>query len=227
MKVRYLILLLLLAASPNAAVLRQSAGVTVTVGPFVDFADGKTVLTNNAEFDPNDIVCRLIKDASESTLTLTKTGGDNNINLTGYGMATLTLTASNVNTAGRLTLLFCDATVGGYGTETILPLSKSFTVYPASVYDSLFADDAGVSKFDPASDTVELSPSGLDNIAATEVDGVASTFRDMVVQLWQRFFFKVDATESAIKTYKSDGATVNTTQQVLFEGNAKVVDRAE
>jgi len=137
---------LLLSGSVLGLSLKEDTAATVLVGPLVDWADGKTILSDNDDFDPNDIVCRLIKGSSESTLTLTKTGGNNNINLTGYGMATLTLTASNVDTAGQLQLQFCDAVSGGYLTETILPFCEVFTVYPANVYDSLFTDNTAISK---------------------------------------------------------------------------------
>jgi len=158
-------ILILIGGSVFAAPLKEDTAVTVLVGPLVDWANGKTILADNDDFDPNDIVCRLVKGASESTLTLTKTGGDNNINLTGYGMATLTLTASNVDTAGRLQLQFCDAVSSGYPTETILPFARSY---------SLFADNTAISKFDEGSDTVTTDTASREASKAT-VSGL-STF---------------------------------------------------
>jgi len=100
--------------------LRQNTAVTIVVGLFVDYSDGKTLLRDNDEFDPTDIVCELVKGNSSSELTLSKTGGDNDINLTGKGLATLELTAGNVATLGQLRLSFTDAIVDSFPTETIL-----------------------------------------------------------------------------------------------------------
>jgi len=158
--------------------LRQNTAVTIVVGLFVDYSDGKTLLRDNTEFDPTDIVCELVKGNSSSELTLTKTGGDNNINLTGKGLATLELTAANVDTLGSLRLSFSDAIVSEFPTETILAFSEDFAVLPANVYDSMFgsdklqvdieqvkgsgiagvndfkADVSGLSTFDPETETV-------------------------------------------------------------------------
>lgn len=74
---------------------------------------------------------------------------------------------------------------------------------------------------------VDLKATGLDNIPVTEVDGVADTFREMIVQLWQRFFYKITATSTAITTYKDDETTVNTTQTVSDDGTTQIVGEAE
>jgi len=60
----------------------------------------------------------------------------------------------------------------------------------------------------------KLASDGLDSIAITEPSGVASNFREMVVQLWRRFFGKSTLSKTEIKNYKADGITVTTTQDV-------------
>lgn len=67
--------------------------------------------------------------------------------------------------------------------------------------------------------TVVLAATGLDNIAITAPSGVASTFREMIVQLWRRFFKKATRDETTIKTYADNGVTVLTTQTISVDGD--------
>lgn len=119
--------------------LRQNTAVSVVVGPFIDWQNGKSLLRDNGDFVPADIVCELVKGINSSVLTLTKTGGVNDIVLTGKGLATLELTAANVDTLGTLRLSFTDAIIesSGFPTQTILAFIEDFTVLPAGVYDAL------------------------------------------------------------------------------------------
>ena len=59
-----------------------------------------------------------------------------------------------------------------------------------------------------------LAASGLDSITTTAPTGVASNFREMLVQVWRRFFKKTEYNNAlnTIKTYADDGTTVVTTQ---------------
>lgn len=66
-----------------------------------------------------------------------------------------------------------------------------------------------------------LAASGLDSITATDPGGVASTFPQMVVQLWRRFFKKATLTSTQVKTYADDGSTVRTTQTVSDDGTTQ------
>lgn len=60
----------------------------------------------------------------------------------------------------------------------------------------------------------KLASDGLDSISTTEPTGKASTFREMVIQIWRRLFGKTTLTSSQLTTYKTDGTTVATTQTV-------------
>lgn len=62
--------------------------------------------------------------------------------------------------------------------------------------------------------SVKLTSDGLDSISTTAPSGVASNFREMMVQLWRRFFKKATQTSSELKTYADNGSTVITTQAV-------------
>jgi hypothetical protein len=66
-----------------------------------------------------------------------------------------------------------------------------------------------------------LAPTGLDAIPATAPAGVATTFPQMVVALWRRFFAKTTLTASQLKTYANDGTTVLTTQSVSDDGTTQ------
>lgn len=59
---------------------------------------------------------------------------------------------------------------------------------------------------------VSLASTGLDAISTTAPSGVASNFREMVVQTWRRFFKRVTKDSDEIKTYADNGSTVLTTQ---------------
>lgn len=66
-------------------------------------------------------------------------------------------------------------------------------------------------------DGFSLAATGLDTIPTTQPSGVASTFREMVVQTWRRLFKKSTLTASAFKCYKDNGS-VGTTQTVSDDG---------
>jgi hypothetical protein len=72
-----------------------------------------------------------------------------------------------------------------------------------------------------------LTPTGLDNILTTEPDGVASDFREMMVQIWRRFFKKTtkDTGNKKIKTY-TDGDAVNTTQDYTIIADVDTIEDA-
>lgn len=60
----------------------------------------------------------------------------------------------------------------------------------------------------------KLASDGLDSIATTAPAGVASNFREMLVQVWRRFFKKSTLTATQLKTYDDAGTGVLTTQTV-------------
>lgn len=67
-----------------------------------------------------------------------------------------------------------------------------------------------------ASGRVTLAADGLDQIPVTDPGGVASTFPQMLVQLWRRFFrrTKLDISANELYTYADNGTTVRTTQSI-------------
>lgn len=65
----------------------------------------------------------------------------------------------------------------------------------------------------------KLAADGLDSITATTPTGVATTFTQKMNQLWARFFGRVTKDSDEIKTYRSDGTTVATTQTYTSSGD--------
>lgn len=72
----------------------------------------------------------------------------------------------------------------------------------------------------------KLASDGLDTISTASPSGVATNFREMIIQLWRRWFKKVDMTSSQLRTYADNNTTVITTQSVSDNGTTQVVDRA-
>jgi len=66
----------------------------------------------------------------------------------------------------------------------------------------------------PINGDVILAAAGLDKISISAPTGAATTFGEMVVQLWRRFFKKTTMDTTSLKTYADDGSTVLTSQLV-------------
>jgi len=69
-----------------------------------------------------------------------------------------------------------------------------------------------------AAESVKLAADGLDAIPIDAPDGVATTFRGMIVQTWRRFFCRATRSDSELKTYLDDD-TVATTQAISIDGS--------
>jgi len=74
----------------------------------------------------------------------------------------------------------------------------------------------------------KLASDGLDSISTTAPTGVASNFREMLVQTWRRWFGKsiLDADAGTLKTYAADGTTVVTTQTVAEDSTTQTIGNA-
>jgi hypothetical protein len=69
----------------------------------------------------------------------------------------------------------------------------------------------------------KLASDGLDAIATTAPTGVASNFREMLVQVWRRLMKKavLDTGANTLKTYADNNSTVLTTQTVTTSGDVQ------
>jgi hypothetical protein len=66
-----------------------------------------------------------------------------------------------------------------------------------------------------------LAAAGLDAISTTAPAGVASNFREMLVQTWRRLFKRATMTGSELRCYADDGTTVVTTQALADDGTTQ------
>jgi hypothetical protein len=121
--------------------LRQNTAATIIIG-LVDWADGKTLPIDNDTFDPSKLQCVIYKNGTGSALSIAKTG-DNAINLSSLndGMATLTLTVGNTDTAGRLKIIISNLVTDGLESEYMLRSVADFEVLSEDSYDMLFVGD--------------------------------------------------------------------------------------
>uniref|UniRef100_A0A6M3INK0 Uncharacterized protein n=1 Tax=viral metagenome TaxID=1070528 RepID=A0A6M3INK0_9ZZZZ len=76
-----------------------------------------------------------------------------------------------------------------------------------------------------------LAATGLDAVATTAPAGVASTFREMVVQLWRRWFKRTNLTKTGAgtgteKTYADNDVDVLTTHAVTDDGEVQTREAA-
>jgi len=72
----------------------------------------------------------------------------------------------------------------------------------------------------------KLASNGLDSITTTGPAGVASNFREMVVQTWRRFFGKATMTSTALVTYDDAGTTAATTQTLSDDSTTQTQGKA-
>lgn len=97
----------------------------------------------------------------------------------------------------------------------------------ATPENKLATDASGAVTPTAASKTgYSLAATGLDAITATRPSGKATTFPQMLVQLFYRFFGKATKTGTQIKTYAADGTTVVTTQTVSDDGTTETQGEA-
>ena len=146
--------------------------------------------------------------------------GTNNV----IPLVTVTTTATTATTATNVT------TVNGLAANVITSASiNDGAITDAKVADAVKVDvntiktvDASTyiesrtilaaAYFDTSTDTVTLSATGLDNIPVTSPGGAATTWDEMVVMTYRRFFGKVGITGTTLTTYEDNGTTPTTTQ---------------
>jgi hypothetical protein len=67
----------------------------------------------------------------------------------------------------------------------------------------------------------KLAPDGLDSISITGPAGLATNFREMLIQTWRRFFKKATMTSTQLKTFDDDNTTIITTQTLANDGTTQ------
>lgn len=149
--------------------LKQSTGVDVRVGPAMDPADGVTPVTgltlgaaDQAELLKHDGAATV--DISGRTFAAV-TGSD--------GWYDLTLTTTDTNTVGMVTVVVQDA-------SATLPTFTDFMVLPAGVYDVLFANVEGTLDLQEVLRLILAAVAGLTTDGGIKFRDVADT-KDRIV----------------------------------------------
>ena len=100
---------------------------TVKLGPLMDWRNGKSVVTTDIAL--TDIKAILIKaDGTETVLTLSASGSDNNITFNGNGYCDLTLTQADTGVLGPLVIMLTNTLINGLDSEAILTRTTEFEV---------------------------------------------------------------------------------------------------
>lgn len=138
---------------------------------------------------------------------------------TGVYVVAIPCTAVNGFEAGKTYNVVISATIGGVAAKAkvaqfvcvVNGLDAIAAAVTAPVTVGTNNDKAGYA----------LGATGLDQIPITAPTGVASNFREMVVQTWRRWFKLSTLDGSNLKTYADNGTTVLTTQPVSDNGTTQ------
>jgi hypothetical protein len=139
--------------------LQQNLGVSVVLGPFVDWRDGKTLLTATPTL--TDLSCTVYKNGTPSALDLT-----DRLTVDSSGMGTLALSSAQVDTVGTLVVLIANAVVDGFSTDVILPVDASYMVLSSTEYVSFLTGDSYHELLPDASLLTAEQRAGLDQLWA-------------------------------------------------------------
>jgi hypothetical protein len=119
-------------------------------------------------------------------------------------------------------------TATGFATSGALTTVEGKVDTVDTVVDAILADTGtdGVVVAAASKTGYALASTGLDSINTTAPSGVASNFREMIVQTWRRFFKKSALTSTTLTTYADDGTTPITTQTASDDGSVQTLGAA-
>lgn len=135
--------------------------------------------------------------------------------VTNMGLLGVNLTAADDAVMTRL------GTPAGASVSADIAAVKSDTGGLVTTVGALGAGLTGIPKTG-----YKLASDGLDSVATTAPTGVASNFREMLVQVWRRFFKRTVKDATTIKTYGDNGTSVVTTQSYTSAGGTDDVGAA-
>jgi hypothetical protein len=200
-------------------------GTTATSGETVNAnvvsVSGDTTAADNLEAACDGTGYNLGNGSIVASSVTTKTGyslvagtglGNQTANITGNlsGSVNSVTTEVSANVTKWLGTAPETPTVPGVPEVDITYVSGS-AASPAGTVSATVADKTGF----------KLASDGLDTIATTAPSGSAANFREMIVQVWRRFFKKATRTSSQLRTYGDDGVTVVTSQAISADGTTE------
>lgn len=177
--------------------LRQSTAEVVEVGPFYDLADGTTKET---ALTVTGWTCQIFKNDTNSVLTITASGGNNDAAHIAMGRYSLELTAGNTDTLGRLTIEIEDANA--------VPITEYFAVIDPNEWDRKYS-------------TGELKGLDLDNMVGTLDD--AEVADDVKMALYSIDNSGADQTVDDLEDF-ADAGYDPSTNRALADVNAWSLD---
>ena len=209
----------------DLGLLEKSANISVAIGPLIDRMTGAPLLS----VTPGNITCKLINGISSSTLTLTASGGDNDLTHIANGIYSLELTASNTNHMGNSVLVLQDD-------DVMVPFTASYVTMRDSAYQSLITDDdeldVNVTKI---GDSAITSSGGVLAVNSTQISGSSAaadaleaamdTSNNLIAANVERID---DSTTSAsnLSDY-TDGTSNQPVDVVKVSGDSDAADRLE
>lgn len=105
-----------------------------------------------------------------------------------------------------------------YDADDVYLTADNVTAANVTLIEGLDATDQIAASM--AGAEVKLAADAFDLIPTTAPAGVASDFREMIVQLWRRFFCRATKSGGLLKTYDDDDLTVLTTQPVTDDNTS-------
>lgn len=237
-------------ASPTVTLSKSGAAFASPVGAVTEIANGWYEVAGNATdtatlgplvlhatasgADPVDVVFNVVAFDPQSATNLGLSTLSGNVPQTGDGYSIV-----NSTTFGNAKLVRSATPANALGIN-----SSGYIIGVLSVNGDIFGDlqgkvigagigsivgvgtwaldGAGAAIADGVSKTgYKLASDGLDSVAITAPTGVASNFREMLVQTWRRFFKKSTLTATQLKTYADNGTTIITTQTVSDDGTTQ------
>lgn len=213
------------AVTQDLGFLEQSAATSVAIGPLIDRMTGAPLLS----ITPGNITCKLINGTSSSTLTLTASGGDNDLTHIANGIYALELTATDTNHMGNSVLLLQDD-------DVMVPFTASFITMRTQSYQSLIIDDdtldvnvtqVGGSAITSSSGVLAVNSTQISgsSAAADALEAAMDTSNNLIAANVERID---DSTTSAtnLSDY-TDGTSNQPVDVVKISGDSDAADRLE
>jgi hypothetical protein len=209
----------------DLGVLEQAEATTIAIGPMIDRMTGAplTALT------PGNVTCKIINGTTATTLTLTASGGSNDLAHISNGIFSIELTAANTNHMGNSVLVLQDD-------DVMVPYTGSFVTLRTQTYESLVLDDdklqvdvsqIGNANVTSASGVLEVNTKQIngDASAAAALDAAIDNSNNIIAANVKRID---NSTSSAtnLSDY-TDGTSNQPVDAVKISGDSAAADRLE
>ena len=209
----------------DLGVLEQSAATTIAIGPFIDCMTGVPLTS----LTPGDITCKLINGTSSTTLTLTSSGGSNDLTHIANGIFALELTAANTNHMGNSVLVLQDD-------DVFVPYTGSYVTMRDQSYQSLITDDdtlevdltlVGGSAITSSSGVLAVNSTQISgsSAAADSLEAAMDTSNNLIAANVERI--DDSATSASNLSDYTDGTSNQPVDVTKISGDATAADRLE